>query len=217
MNPAPLVSVITPAFNAAATLRRAHDSVRAQRANWEHIIVDDGSTDGTAEVIASLADYSRVVSASRANGGPGAALNTGLKLARGEYIAFLDADDEYGPDHLESHVSLLEGQHSIDILWGGAEVLAGSPEDALVPDVVRGYGFVAISDCVVQGTIFARSKVFEKLKFSEDRAVWYQDYDFIARARECFVVEKFPVKTYKYHREHGTGIVEAAKKSWPKL
>ena len=215
MNSLPLVSVITPAFNAEATLRRAHDSVRQQLANWEHIIIDEGSIDATGGIVSALSVDCRVIGTTRANGGPGAALNTGLDLARGKYIAFLDADDEYFPNHLEAHVARLESHGRVDILWGGFEVVCDSPEDAFVPDVAKGIGYVHLSECVVQGTIFARAEVFEQLRFNEDRAVWYQDYDFIERARERYAVEKFALKTYRYYRGHGSSIVDAAKKSWP--
>ncbi len=210
----PLVSVITPAYNAALTLGRAHESLRGQNADWRHIIVDDGSTDGTAGVITALAGDSRVIARRRVNGGPGAALNSGLDLADGEYVAFLDADDEYLPDHLEAHVQELERRGDVDVLWGGMTVEATRPEDAYVPDMDRGTGFIHVSECVVQGTIFARRRVFDRLRFSEERAVWYQDYDFIQRARAVFAVERFHRATYRYYRGQGGSVVDGAKASW---
>jgi glycosyltransferase involved in cell wall biosynthesis len=210
----PLVSVITPAFNAAATLERAHESVRRQRVPWQHVIVDDGSTDGTPRVIASLLADGRVTAATQSNRGPGAALNHGIRLAQGAYTAFLDADDEFCPEHLCAHVEFMEANPSVDLLWGGQIVIAARREDEFVPDVVRGHGTIHLSECIVQGTLFARSRVFDKLLFTEDRAIWYQDYEFVQRARAAFVVERFTQPTYRYYRGGGASLVDSVKRTW---
>jgi glycosyltransferase involved in cell wall biosynthesis len=103
----PLVSVVIPAWNAARTLPRAIDSVLAQTwARREIIVVDDGSADDSQAVLARYGDRVRVVS--QANGGPSAARNRGLREARGQYVAFLDADDHWLPEKLERQVALLE-------------------------------------------------------------------------------------------------------------
>jgi hypothetical protein len=68
---------------------------------------------------------------------------------------------------------------------------------------------------VVQGTIFGRKRVFESIRFIEDRTIWYQDYEFVERARGLFVVEQFTVPTYRYYRNHGSSIVDTVKQSWP--
>src|SRR5690348_8062708 len=120
-----IVSVITPAYNAAATLRRACESVRVQSyVAWEHIIVDDGSTDATPDILRELSTDLRVRTKRIANRGPGAALNLGLDMAQGEFIAFLDADDEYLPDHLSAHARAMEEHPEADLWWGGLDVIA---------------------------------------------------------------------------------------------
>ena len=211
----PTVSVVTPAFNAEHTLRRAHASVRTQSYDqWEHVIVDDGSTDGTSEVIAELAADRRVKSVRTKNGGTGWALNLGIEAARGEYIAFLDADDEYLRNHVSARVEAMERQPNVDVLWGGFEVIADSPEAALVPDVEKGSGFIPVFDCVVQGTIFVRRRVFDTCRFTTDRAIWFQDYEFVQRARLEYSVSRFETKTYRYYRDSGTSQVDRAKVAW---
>src|SRR5207249_3420328 len=144
-------SVITPAFNAALTLRRAHESLATQTTRWQHVIIDDGSTDGTPVIVKDLARHPRVLSVRTGNNGTGAALNAGIQLATGEYVTFLDADDEYLPGHLSSRLAAMLEHPEIDILWGGVEVVTDSPEDALVPDICAGAGFISVLDCVVQG------------------------------------------------------------------
>ncbi|HUS24856.1 MAG TPA: glycosyltransferase family A protein [Candidatus Binatia bacterium] len=103
----PSVSVIIPTYNRSAYLRSALQSVFAQtRAPLEVIVVDDGSNDDTAAVLASYGD--RVRTHRRAErGGPSAARNDGLDLARGDLIAFLDSDDEWHPDKLAVQVAAL--------------------------------------------------------------------------------------------------------------
>ena len=210
------VSVITPAFNAASTLRRMHGSLVAQTMrDWEQIIVNDGSTDATAAIVREIANEdSRVRVLTTPNRGPGAALNAGIAQNRNEFVAFLDADDEYYPDHLAKHLAFFDQLPAVDILWGGVDVITANPEDAHVPDVVKGFGYIHISECVVQGTLFVRRKVFERFAFSEDRAVWYQDCDFVQRAGQVFSVARFHDVTYRYYRNSGASLVDRMKENW---
>ena len=104
------VSVIVPAYNATATLARAVQSVIAQgTAGVEVIVVDDASSDGTAELAASLPppDGGLKVLRQGVNAGPAAARNAGLRAARGEAVCFLDADDEYLPGFLRRCLGVL--------------------------------------------------------------------------------------------------------------
>ncbi len=111
MKRAPLVSVIVPCWNDSSYLLQAIDSVRAQSmADWECIIVDDGSTDGTPEVAAGLVEADRRIRVARQRRrGIGAARNRGIDLARGPYIQFLDADDAILPDKLALQLAALRG------------------------------------------------------------------------------------------------------------
>ena len=88
-------------------MRRALESISAQTfEDFEVIVVDDGSTDNGAAIVADYPD-SRFRLVSQANAGPGAARNAGVEQARGEFLAFLDADDEWFPNYLQESVSLL--------------------------------------------------------------------------------------------------------------
>jgi glycosyltransferase involved in cell wall biosynthesis len=99
----PLVSIVTPVYNAARWLPETLDTVRAQTlTDWEHILVDDGSTDNSLEIIeAAAAEDPRFrVLQSAGREGPSAARNMALDAARGRFIAFLDADDLWHPEKL---------------------------------------------------------------------------------------------------------------------
>ena len=94
------VSVIIPLYNKVAFVRRAVESILAQTiTDLEVVVVNDGSTDGGANVVEGIED-SRIRLVHQENQGPGAARNHGLSLAKGDYVAFLDADDEWLPNFL---------------------------------------------------------------------------------------------------------------------
>lgn len=102
MLPEPLVSVIIPAYNAEGTIEYAIQSVLEQTVpELEVITIDDASTDGTTCVVEGIRDSRVRLLRSARNSGPAAARNSGLKHAKGTWVAFLDADDEWVPDRLE--------------------------------------------------------------------------------------------------------------------
>jgi len=104
----PRISIILPTYNRADTIMRAIRSAQAQTlSDWELIIIDDGSTDNTVQVLAGITEP-RIVVIRQANGGMTVARNTGIQAARGEYIAFLDSDDEFLPFHLELCAAFLD-------------------------------------------------------------------------------------------------------------
>jgi len=131
MGPSPQVSVVLPAYNVEATLRPAMGSVLQERAvPLELIVVDDGSTDSTAQVAAAVED-DRVRVISRPNGGIAAACNTGIREAVGEYVAFQDADDEWLPGKLVSQVDLLRKAPEVGAVFCNAynrDVVRGTTE-----------------------------------------------------------------------------------------
>ncbi|MBT8423090.1 MAG: glycosyltransferase family 2 protein [Gammaproteobacteria bacterium] len=109
----PLVSVVIPAYNRAHTLVRALDSVIAQTLqDFEIVVVDDASTDNTAEVIRDYSDERIRYLRHDSNQFAAAARNTGIAAATGRYIAFLDSDDAWFPEKLERQIDLLDGDDS---------------------------------------------------------------------------------------------------------
>lgn len=127
----PTVSVVIPAYNAAWCVRRAVDSVLAQTfTDSELIVVDDGSTDDTAHVLAEYGSRVRIVS--KPNGGLSSARNAGIAAARGRYVAFLDADDAWLPEKLARQVALMDGNDNLVFCSTAARI--ESPEGAQLGD-----------------------------------------------------------------------------------
>lgn len=116
----PRFSVVIPACNAAATLARAIESVRAQ--SWpahEILVVDDGSTDATPEIARQFGDAVRLLR--QPNRGVAVARNAGAAAASGDWLAFLDADDWYAPERLQWHAEWIAQDGGLDFLTGDYE------------------------------------------------------------------------------------------------
>ena len=110
-----LVSVVMPAWNAAGTIARSIESVLGQRhAQFELLVVDDASTDATAQLVDgyAMADARVRLIRQPANGGVAAARNTGIAAARGEYVAFLDSDDWWHPAKLERQLAQMRRENA---------------------------------------------------------------------------------------------------------
>lgn len=117
-NTAPLVSVIMPAYNADKTIGRAIESVLNQTySNIDLIIVNDGSTDKTSEVVRQYYD-TRIVLINQPNKGLSGARNSGLEKVKGDYVAFIDSDDWYENDYVERLVSSISTTHSQLVVCG---------------------------------------------------------------------------------------------------
>lgn len=115
----PQVSVIIPAFNAAKTLIRAIDSVHRQNIQaLEIIVIDDGSIDGTADVLMNSIQPGEQIQLIRMlkNSGVSAARNAGIQRARGQYLAFLDADDIWLPGKIQKQIGVMEHDPAITLV-----------------------------------------------------------------------------------------------------
>jgi glycosyltransferase involved in cell wall biosynthesis len=183
---APAVSVVVPAYNVASFIGEALDSVFAQTfEDFEVIVVNDGSPD-TVELERALAPYlARVVYLKRENGGPSAARNTGIRAARGRYVALLDADDAWLPEYLAEQTRALEEQR-LDLIYSDA-LLFGEGEGAgrSFMETYRSRGPVTvesllsqtcavITSCVVarRDALVAAGLFDERYRRSEDFQLW---------------------------------------------
>jgi glycosyltransferase involved in cell wall biosynthesis len=197
-------SVIIPLFNKEKYILRAIDSVlRQSHGNFELIIVDDGSTDSSAEAVQSISD-SRIRLIQRQNGGESAARNTGINVANHPYIAFLDADDAWEADYLETIAGLIKDFPAAGIYCTGYHVVEKEarkkfPNWVRVPQrgrVERYFYSVARGDQIAtSSSVCIPAKIFEAVgsfslgdKLGADQDMWARialDYDVVVDAKAC--------------------------------
>ena len=121
-----MISGIIPLYNKAESIATALDCVLAQTyQDFEVVVVDDGSTDKGATIVEQYTDP-RIRLVCQENAGVSAARNKGIEEAKGEYVAFLDADDEWMPEYLENQYSLTLRYPQCDVHKGGWELYATS-------------------------------------------------------------------------------------------
>jgi glycosyltransferase involved in cell wall biosynthesis len=137
-----LFSVVIPSFNRVALLSDTLESIFAQRfSDFEIVVVDDGSTDGTVDYLQSLGKEIRVFQQS--NRGAGAARNLGAHNAQGKYLAFLDSDDLWFPWTLEVYREVIEECSEPSFIAGKPYLFSGKPQlDQVVPGAIRTDRFV---------------------------------------------------------------------------
>ncbi|MGH2569040.1 MAG: glycosyltransferase family 2 protein [Bacteroidota bacterium] len=197
-----LVSIILCTYNRAHLVGRAVASVFTQTyRNWELIVIDDGSSDNTGEVILRMATSEpRIIYLRHANRGLAESRNVGISLAAGEYITFLDSDDEYREDHLARRVELIGKKNATALLYGGIEYV-GPEEKQYVPDARRPGKKIHLSKCYASGTFFARASALKKSGGFRNLA-FAEDFDLIRRLRKRGVrIGKVHEPTYRYHVE----------------
>ena len=108
--PSKSISIVVPIYNVKDYLEECVESIKNQTyEDYELILVDDGSTDGCGEIVDRLADSDeRIIAIHKANGGLSDARNAGIKIAKGEYITFIDSDDGIEVDYLEKMITLAD-------------------------------------------------------------------------------------------------------------
>lgn len=176
---APFFSVVIPVYNRAGVLQRALASVLAQSdQGFEIIVIDDGSSDNPECVVAEIADP-RIQFIRQDNRGGGAARNVGIDKARGQFIAFLDSDDEFLPRHLEAMKNLLGGTRKtvgyarMIVDRGRGRTLikplrAIRPGEHMATYLLCDRGFVPTTTVVVDAVMAKRVRYDESLPFAQD-------------------------------------------------
>jgi glycosyltransferase involved in cell wall biosynthesis len=210
----PLVSCIVPVYNGAAYLAEALDSIFAQSYRpLEVIVVDDGSTDGTPRV---LADYAaRVTRLWQPNGGPAAARNRGVTVARGECVAFLDADDLWHPEKLARQMARFRARPELELSLTGiqnfwmAEAIPGDDAylDAIDRQAWPGY---------VCQTLLTRRATFQQVGPFNESLPHAEDREWLMRAVEHGKVRELLPEVLVYRRCHRTNLTRGlVKESYP--
>ena len=188
-NAAPFFSIVIPAYNAAHHIVDALTSVFGQTVDsFEIFVINDGSTD-TDQLEKELEPYlPRVVYIAQSNGGPAAARNTGIIKARGKYIAFLDSDDQWVPEHLAQMRQVLQQDPTLDLVYGdavnfgdvaeeGRTTMEANPSEGLVT-----FESLVLGKCTVIGsTVVARRQALIDSGLFDQTFPQAEDFDLWAR------------------------------------
>lgn len=194
----PLVSIVMPTFNRKSLLNRSINSVINQTyTDWELVIVDDGSSDNSFEIIDEyISRYENIRYLRHSNRKSPLATNAGILASCGEYITFLGSDDEYKPEHLKLRVDYMKKNPSVDMIHGGVEII-GHPFVKDKNDLSRE---IHISECVVGGTFCGKRSLFFELDGFKN-LIYSDDSDFFERAQTKFSISKVEYPTYIYYRD----------------
>ncbi len=197
----PLVSVVMPVYNSARYLRDAVRSIERQGYQpLEIIVVDDGSTDETPRVIASLGD--RVRALRQDNAGPAAARNHGIAASHGQLLAFCDADDTWPDGKLHLQVGRLQQDAELDVVLGRVQYVADEGER--VPNVQFEDPDAQTLTHVHLGSGVYTRRGFETVGAFDDTLRFSEDVDWFFRARELGVkIRILPQVTLRYRIHAG--------------
>ena len=191
MAKAPAISIITPTFNRRDALLRAVESVRRQTYDdYEHVIVDDCSTDGTAEAIAKIKDQRLRFARFDGWRGANAARNLGLRMAQSHLVTFLDSDDEFLPHRLEQSIDLFT-QPNIDLAISSFQTCKGSMTTPTVNRAARFDADTLERAVIAQVTALAGTAITVRKAAIEavglfDESLWrLQDRNLLLRLAEA--------------------------------
>src|SRR4030095_12529352 len=204
------VSVVIPVFNCEKYLPFALESALNQtQVPQEICVVDDGSTDRSAECATGFGPKVRVVT--QANLGPGTARNRGVRMAQGEWISFLDADDFWSKDKLELQMGAIESHPGVDMVFGRVRQF-------ITPDLdesLRGrFGFQEEEmNGFVSGTLLMRRETFLKVGLYDETLKIGEFIDWYARATALGLKHRLLENTVLHRRIHGNNLTLRQKQS----
>jgi glycosyltransferase involved in cell wall biosynthesis len=238
MTDTPLVSIVTPTYNAINYLELCIKNVLNQSyPSIEHILVDAGSTDGTLDMLSMYKDKypDRIVYISEPDNGVGEALNKGLKMARGEILGWLDADDLYEPSAVMAAVEFFSSNPDSYYVFGGCNIIDAAGEiigevpikDIDFKKVVRGEHYISLSAAFFRREIIESVgyfnqignnldywiRVSQKFKmYRMDRVLsnWRLDRESVGFSREprkAMMIKRKLREDYLLCRQYGGGIL----------
>ena len=195
-----LVSVIIPVHNGERYLADAIESVLAQTYRpIQLIVVDDGSDDGTAEIATSFREVRYIY---QTNQGHAAAMNAGIRAVRGEFVAFLDADDLWTPNKLSVQINYLQKHPDVGCviakMQNFVEPGTGPPSRMTRDLALTEYAALQV------GALVARRTVFEQIGGFDTTYEHAKDVDWFVRAREAGIVMAILPEILLHRRLHGS-------------
>jgi len=196
--PSPAVTVVMPTWDRGAIIGAAIRSVQVQRfPDWELIVVDDGSTDGTAETMAQFATDARIRYVVLPHGGQCVARNHALRLAKGEIVAYLDSDNVWYPDFLAAAVSLFAARPDVDCAYGAMITDAHRPGERLL---FRPFdrNHLLVRNFIDMNTFVHRRRLFERYGGFDEALNSLIDWDLILRYTAHAPAYRLPILAARY-------------------
>ena len=221
MTSCPLVSIITPMFNAEDFIEETVKSVQSQSyGNWEMLVVDNCSTDSSRQIVNRYANSDnriKLLVNGHNSGSPGQPRNIGIKNAKGKYISFLDADDLWMEDKLQKQIEYLEAHNDVFMLYGRYKILKNGTilNNKIKPDsrkmkAGRIFRDLFLSDNFVPClTVMFRNRYAENYLFDENPRSM-EDFDLwlkISRSENVAFLDE-PLGVYRVHGRNTTSSIK---------
>ena len=211
-----MISIVLPSFNRAHILPKAVESILRQTyKDFELIIVDDGSSDNTCEVVKDFND-DRIVYVHQENAGACVARNNGIDHARGEYIAFQDSDDVWHEDKLEKQLTTLRNTGAA-VVFCRMNRMSDGKNVGLVSDYFH-EGFLSKEELPMSigtQTLMGKSAVFKQEKFDPEMPR-FQEFEMLVRVQRSFSIYCMEEPLADYHLQNDSISVKPAsiEKAW---
>lgn len=199
----PKISIVMAVYNGMPYLKDAVDSIFSQTfKDYEFIIVDDASLDGSWRYLKSIRDKRLILLQNRKNSGLATSLNKALKLARGGFIARMDADDISLPKRLAIQLNFMIKNPDVDLCgtWvdkiNGKGQVVGDWKPATSDKSIK--RFLGWHTAIIHPTFFAKAKFFKQLNYYDPKFDYAEDYELLMRARKQFKMANIPQKLLRW-------------------
>lgn len=190
------ISVVIPMYNASNTIVRALDSVKNQtyKANYEVIVVNDGSKDNSQQVVEAYIVQNPELDIqliNQQNGGVSKARNTGLKNAKGEYIAFLDSDDQWLAHKIETQINVFKNNKEVDFLGAGFEGFGIREEKGFLKRIT--FRNLLFRNFFQPSTILMKKEIVDKVGFFDESQRYAEEGNYFFRVSQnykCYFINE---------------------------
>ena len=207
MQKQPKVSIVIPTYNRAKYTKRAIESVLEQTyKNVEIIVVDDGSTDNTKKILEPFIKQKQIKYFYQPNSGPSAARNLGIKNSKGEFIAFLDSDDEWLPEKLEKQIMLFQNSGDKKLGFVGCNVIIVSKalNKTFEYKISRYENLFELRESLkwlmwIPGVLLTKKKILEEVGLFDESLRFGEDWDIWVKVTKKYNFNSVPDYLIKYY------------------
>lgn len=211
------ISVIIPIYNGEKYITETIQSIISQTYPiFEIIVINDGSTDGSLQIIENISkEFSNIIILNQKNSGPSAAMNAGIKIAKGEYYAFCDADDIWNSDKTEKQMKLFE-KRNIKFVYSGMELFGLKKDKYLF--VSKSTKELFKNNFIPNSSVIIHRSVVNAIGFFDEDNFFFttKDYQYWLRAASVYDFDVLPEYLVRY-RVHDNQISKENRDAYKKL